>query len=56
MKKFATLSLVLLFLSCGKNEEVKPIRQAIQELVFASGQLEWQTVSETAGFCPEKEF
>lgn len=41
MKKFATLSLVLLFLSCGKNEEVKPIRQAIKELVFASGQLEW---------------
>jgi multidrug efflux pump subunit AcrA (membrane-fusion protein) len=41
MKKFATLTLVLLFLSCGKNEEIKPIRQDIQELVFASGQLEW---------------
>ena len=41
MKKFATLTLVLLFLSCGKNEEVKPLRQDIQELVFASGQLEW---------------
>lgn len=41
MKKFATLTLVLLFLSCGKNEEVKPIREDIQELVFASGQLEW---------------
>lgn len=41
MKKFATLTLVLLLLSCGKNEEVKPLRQDIQELVFASGQLEW---------------
>ena len=41
MKKFTTLTLVLLFLSCGKNEEVKPLRQDIQELVFASGQLEW---------------
>lgn len=41
MKKFATLTLVLFFLSCGKNEEVRPIRQDIQELVFASGQLEW---------------
>jgi len=41
MKKFATLTLVLLFVSCGKNEEVRPIRQDIQELVFASGQLEW---------------
>lgn len=41
MKKFATLTLILLFLSCGKNEEVKPLRQDIQELVFASGQLEW---------------
>lgn len=41
MKKFATLTLVLLFLSCGKNEQVKPLRQDIQELVFASGQLEW---------------
>jgi multidrug efflux pump subunit AcrA (membrane-fusion protein) len=41
MKKFTTLTLVLLFVSCGKNEEVRPIRQDIQELVFASGQLEW---------------
>ena len=41
MKKFTTLTLVLLFLSCGKNEEVKPLRQDIQELVFASGQLAW---------------
>ena len=41
MKKFATLTLVLLFVSCGKKEEVRPIRQDIQELVFASGQLEW---------------
>ena len=32
---------MLTMISCKKNEEVKPISQDIKELVFASGQLEW---------------
>ena len=44
MKK--TILLVLLFtvFSCKNNEEVKPIVQDIKELVFASGELEWDNV------------
>lgn len=41
MKHLLLLTLVLLFFSCHKNQEVKPIIQDIKELVFASGELEW---------------
>lgn len=41
MKKISVLVAVLALWSCGKNEEVQPKYQDIQELVFASGQLEW---------------
>lgn len=41
MKKIiATISIVFL-LSCNNKEEIQPINQDIKELVFASGQLEW---------------
>lgn len=38
--KYVSLLFLVLF-SCSKKEEVKPMRQDIKELVFASGQLEW---------------
>ncbi len=42
MKAFTLFVLVLTLFSCSNNkEEVKPIIQDINELVFASGELEW---------------
>lgn len=41
MKKTLAIIIGLTLFSCGKNEEVQPINQDIKELVFASGQLEW---------------
>jgi multidrug efflux pump subunit AcrA (membrane-fusion protein) len=41
MKKIVSIVFLLSLLSCGKSEEIKPISQDIKELVFASGQLEW---------------
>lgn len=41
MKKIAIILAVLFLSSCSDNQEIKPIRQDIKELVFASGQLEW---------------
>lgn len=41
MKKLLTITTVLILISCSKNEEVQPKNQDIKELVFASGQLEW---------------
>lgn len=40
MKKIFLLASVLFF-SCKNDKEIKPIKQDIKELVFASGQLEW---------------
>lgn len=36
------LFLMLFLFSCAKKEEVKPVVQDIKELVFASGDLEWE--------------
>ena len=41
MKKILILSMTLFVASCSSNKEVKPLVQDIKELVFASGQLEW---------------
>lgn len=41
MKKILILSITLFVASCSSNKEVKPLVQDIKELVFASGQLEW---------------
>ena len=41
MKKVLILSMTLFVASCSNNKEVKPLVQDIKELVFASGQLEW---------------
>lgn len=41
MKKIILSILLLTLLSCGDSKEIKPITQDIKELVFASGQLEW---------------
>ncbi|HCQ12707.1 HlyD family efflux transporter periplasmic adaptor subunit [Flavobacterium sp.] len=41
MKKILAIIIGLTLFSCGKSEEVQPINQDIKELVFASGQLEW---------------
>lgn len=41
MKKIMLSILLLTLLSCGDSKEIKPITQDIKELVFASGQLEW---------------
>ncbi|WP_412476096.1 efflux RND transporter periplasmic adaptor subunit [Flavobacterium sp. TBRC 19031] len=41
MKQLVSLLMFFLLVSCSREAEVKPIRQDIQELVFASGQLEW---------------
>lgn len=36
------LFLILFLFSCAKKEEVRPVVQDIKELVFASGDLEWE--------------
>lgn len=41
MKKITILFFALFIVSCSNKQEVKPIVQDIQELVFASGQIEW---------------
>lgn len=41
MKKILAIIIGLTLFSCGKSEEIQPINQDIKELVFASGQLEW---------------
>jgi multidrug efflux pump subunit AcrA (membrane-fusion protein) len=41
MKNIFIICIGLTLFSCGKNEEIQPINQDIKELVFASGQLEW---------------
>ena len=41
MKKIVSTLLLLTVFSCGQSEEIKPVTQDIKELVFASGQLEW---------------
>jgi multidrug efflux pump subunit AcrA (membrane-fusion protein) len=41
MKNLLLLSFMFLIFSCNQEKEVKPIFQDIQELVFASGELEW---------------
>ena len=41
MKKITVLLGVLFFYSCSDTKEIQPISQDIKELVFASGQLEW---------------
>ncbi len=41
MKKLLAITTVLILISCSKNEEIQPKNQDIKELVFASGQLEW---------------
>ena len=40
-KGFIVVLLLLMVVSCKKEQEVKPIVQDIKELVFASGELEW---------------
>ena len=40
-KTIAAIGLVLGLQSCKKNEESKPLVQDIKELVFASGELQW---------------
>jgi multidrug efflux pump subunit AcrA (membrane-fusion protein) len=41
MKTILFLSILLIFFSCKNEKETKPIVQDIKELVFASGELEW---------------
>lgn len=41
MKKIVLSILLLTLYSCGDSKEIHPITQDIKELVFASGQLEW---------------
>lgn len=41
MKNILILATAFLLFSCGKSKEVKPVVQDIKELVFASGDLEW---------------
>lgn len=41
MKKISIGLITLFFGACSKNPEIKPKYQDIQELVFASGQIEW---------------
>ena len=41
MKNIVILFTLFTVFSCTKSKEEKPIRQDIKELVFASGQLEW---------------
>ncbi len=41
MKKIIFIITGIFLFSCNNNEEIKPVNQDIKELVFASGQLEW---------------
>lgn len=41
MKKIFIILTAAFFFSCNKDKEITPINQDIKELVFASGQLEW---------------
>lgn len=41
MKNVFIITIAVIFASCSGSKEVKPIVQDIKELVFASGQLEW---------------
>jgi multidrug efflux pump subunit AcrA (membrane-fusion protein) len=41
MKTIIPLLLLVTLFSCGESKEIQPITQDIKELVFASGQLEW---------------
>lgn len=41
MKKAIAILLFFALFSCSNKEEIQPIQQDIKELVFASGQLEW---------------
>jgi multidrug efflux pump subunit AcrA (membrane-fusion protein) len=41
IKLYGTLALVFTLLHCGNKQEIKPTEQDIEELVFASGQIEW---------------
>ena len=41
MKKITLFLITIFFIPCGDNKEISPIHQDIKELVFASGQLEW---------------
>lgn len=41
MKKILVVITILTLFSCGKSDEIQPVNQDIKELVFASGQLEW---------------
>lgn len=41
MKNLRSLSILLLLFSCQQDKEVKPVVQDIKELVFASGELQW---------------
>ena len=51
---------LLLFFSCGKSTEIKPIVQDIKELVFASGELKWKNTynltAQTDGVLQEASF
>lgn len=42
MKNILILIISFSFFSCNKSKEISPINQDIKELVFASGQLEWE--------------
>ncbi len=41
MKKILIIVTIFTVISCSNNQETQPITQDIKELVFASGQLEW---------------
>ena len=41
MKKILIILTIFTVISCSNNQETQPITQDIKELVFASGQLEW---------------
>jgi multidrug efflux pump subunit AcrA (membrane-fusion protein) len=41
MKTIIPLLLLTTLFSCGESKEIQPITQDIKELIFASGQLEW---------------
>jgi multidrug efflux pump subunit AcrA (membrane-fusion protein) len=41
MKKILAILFISFLFSCSDKKEIQPIRQDIKELVFASGQLEW---------------
>jgi multidrug efflux pump subunit AcrA (membrane-fusion protein) len=41
MKKIIAIICLIFLFSCNNKEEIQPINQNIKELVFASGQLEW---------------